>query len=544
MKKPVVLLTFLLSLLSLATALQAQSRGGMLQGTITEEKVTRATVLVRDTTTGKQSEKLAYIYKLVPIKGVKVELKSSGISTVTDTAGKYFIQGIPRGLYDIFYSADGYKSDLFQGVFIKRDTITEIDISLERNESAASEITVNASRFEQKLQSVPVSLSLPNPNFLTRQSPVSIDEGLRYVPGVSFSGQGMSIRASGSTIFSGSCRTVLFLDNQPVMSSALGNIAWDMFPTDFLERAEVIKGGASSLYGSGAVAGVVNLLTPITPARFRSGTTLRTYGGFYIPSSETRLLGGAEASHAETFGDVNIYGSIGRFTDEGYRENSDFKRWRFFSKSVYHLSNQSELSLIASFAEENRGNNLRWRSFDQALLDGNSSLTNFYSGSLLLAPSYKTSLSRVATLLARGRYLRTNLHESNRGYGEDQFGLETQMIIDFGSSYTFTGGLEGNHSNANSTLFGDHQASGFGIYIQSESPLIESVQMTYGVRYDGEWVDDGQYLGEFSPRIGAVFALSETSALYANLSKGFRFASLAERFGSPLTAGLPILPNN
>lgn len=549
MKKTIFLVSFLFILLNTISTIHAQSRGGMLQGTVTEEQFIPTTILVTDSTTGKQLPKQAYIRKVKPIKGARIELKGTGIGAATDTTGKYFIQGIPRGLYDILYSADGFKSDLFQSVFIKRDTITEIDISLERNETGESEIAVMANRFEQKLQNVPASVSLLDPGFITRQNHISVDEGLRYVPGVSFSGPAMNIRASGGASFSGSSQTALFLDNQPIMSSALGDIEWNMFPTDFLEQVEVIKGGASTLHGPGALNGVVNLITPI---RAKSHTTLRTYGGFYdLPSDrggwtdKTRLLGGGEISHAEEFGDFNVYGSVGRFTDEGYRENSGTKRWRLFSKSTYSISTQSALSLIASFAEENRGGNMRWASLDTPLLDGDSLQTIFYSSRLLIAPSYKSQLSRLASFLARGRYLRSNINDTQgRSYKENQFGLETQAIVELGSGYSFTGGIEGNHSDITSAAFSNHQSSGFGLYLQSESPLIEPVLMTYGFRYDGQWIDDGQYLGELSPRIAANVTISETSALRASLNRGVRFPSLAERFGSPLTLGLPIAPNN
>lgn len=549
MKKAIFLVSFLLILLNTVSALHAQSRGGMLQGTITEEQFIPSTIIVTDSITGKQAPKSVYIRKVKPIRNARVELKNTGIAGTTDTTGKYFIKGIPRGLYDILYSADGFKSDLFQTVFIKRDTITEIDISLERNESGESEISVVANRFEQKLQNVPASVSSLDPAFIKRQNNISVDEGLRYVPGVSFSGRTMNIRGAGGTGFMGSSRTAVFLDNQPVMSATLGDAEWNMFPTDFLDRIEVIKSSGSALYGPGALDGVVNLVTPI---RTEPRTTFRTYGGFYdLPSNrggwtdKTRLLGGIEAAHANEFGDFNFYGSAGRFTDDGYRENSGIKQWRLFSKSTYKFTTQSVLSLIASFADDHRGGNMRWASLDRPLIDGDSVQTSFYSSRLLIAPSYKTKLSELATILARGRYLRSNMNDAQgRGYKENQFGIETQAIVDLGSGYCFTGGLEGNHSDITSAAFSNHQSSGFGAYLQSESPLIENILMTYGFRYDGQWVDDGQYLGELAPRIAANVTLSETSALRASLNRGYRFPSLAERFGSPLTLGIPILPNS
>ena len=73
----------------------------------------------------------------------------------------------------------------------------------------------------------------------------------------------------------------MLVDGFPLLAADLGDIKWDAVPLHQVERVEVIKGAGSALYGTGALGGVINVLTR-DPAR-KPGTRFRLLSGLYSP---------------------------------------------------------------------------------------------------------------------------------------------------------------------------------------------------------------------------------------------------------------------
>src|SRR5690606_5531639 len=96
--------------------------------------------------------------------------------------------------------------------------------------------------------------------------------------------QSLSIRGASEVAGGGiGNRVLLLLDGRPAITPESGGALWNLVPLGAVERAEVIKGAYSSLFGSSAMGGVVNLITrqPDTAAR----TEVSAHSGFYEPPS-------------------------------------------------------------------------------------------------------------------------------------------------------------------------------------------------------------------------------------------------------------------
>src|SRR5690606_6490425 len=94
--------------------------------------------------------------------------------------------------------------------------------------------------------------------------------------------QSLSIRGSSEVAGGGiGNRVLLLLDGRPAITPESGGALWNLVPLGALERIEVIKGAYSSLFGSSAMGGIVNLITrlPDTVAH----TDISISGGFYEP---------------------------------------------------------------------------------------------------------------------------------------------------------------------------------------------------------------------------------------------------------------------
>ena len=136
------------------------------------------------------------------------------------------------------------------------------------------EIVVTATRREERLQDVPISVSAFSQEKLDSQGLKNIDDLSRLAPGVTFSRNGMgssanyndetsdiNIRGVDST--AGTSTTGIYIDDSPVQSRHIGFGSVNTFPALFdLDRVEVLRGPQGTLFGAGAEGGAVRFITP------------------------------------------------------------------------------------------------------------------------------------------------------------------------------------------------------------------------------------------------------------------------------------------
>jgi len=130
------------------------------------------------------------------------------------------------------------------------------------------EVSVTANRAEMRLSDTAESVSILARPLLDHAAAVAIDDVLREVPGFTLfrrsssrtanpTSQGASLRGIGA---SGASRTLVLYNGVPANDPFGGWIYWGQLPRQNVESAEILQGGASSLYGNGALGGVVNIL--------------------------------------------------------------------------------------------------------------------------------------------------------------------------------------------------------------------------------------------------------------------------------------------
>ena len=133
---------------------------------------------------------------------------------------------------------------------------------------AHEEITVTATRKETRLSDTPASVVVIGRETLEASAAVTLDDTLRQVPGFTLfrragsrtanpTTQGVSLRGLGG---SGASRALVLEDGIPLNDPFGGWIYWGRLPRVDIDRVEVLRGGASDLYGSGAMGGVVQFI--------------------------------------------------------------------------------------------------------------------------------------------------------------------------------------------------------------------------------------------------------------------------------------------
>ena len=156
----------------------------------------------------------------------------------------------------------------------------------------AEQVTVTATRQPAQIEDAPASVAvLPRPELDATAAP-TLDDALRQVVGFSLfrrsgsrfsnpTAQGVSLRGLGA---SGASRALVLVDGLPLNDPFGGWVYWARVPRLSIDRLEVLRGGASDLYGTSALGGVVQMVTrppgsgPVVDAELSAGG-LGTYDG-------------------------------------------------------------------------------------------------------------------------------------------------------------------------------------------------------------------------------------------------------------------------
>src|SRR5216110_2594061 len=143
----------------------------------------------------------------------------------------------------------------------------DIDIEL-LPAPVSQQMVVTANRVETSLDETAQSIDLVSRQQLETTAAEPIDDALRQVPGFTLfrrsgsrtanpTSQGASLRGIGA---SGASRALVLYDGVPLNDPFGGWVYWSRIPRTALDRVEVLRGGASDLYGNGALAGVIHLV--------------------------------------------------------------------------------------------------------------------------------------------------------------------------------------------------------------------------------------------------------------------------------------------
>lgn len=215
----------------------------------------------------------------IPPSGVSVALKGTTLGAVADNKGFYSITKIIPGTYTLRISLLGYET-LEKSVVIKTGKnisdflLTETNINL-------NEVVITGTRTEKTLKNVPVVTQVISGKQMLNMGITTVTGALQtMVPGIDVSqfGTRASITMQGMD-----AKYVLFLvDGERIAGEVNGDIDYSMLNMENIERIEVIKGASSSLYGSNAIGGVINIITKRISESFD--------GKFYSRYSENNEL--------------------------------------------------------------------------------------------------------------------------------------------------------------------------------------------------------------------------------------------------------------
>ena len=196
---------------------------------------------------------------------VKLRCQSFESSEPADSEGGFFFEGVPGTSGTLLARARGFEPSETQWSVAAGGTARlQITLSLE---TMRERVSVTAARTETRLDDTPASSLVLNAEDVAATPALTLDDLLRQVPGFGLfrrsgsrtanpTAQGVSLRGLGA---SGASRTLVLEDGLPLNDPFGGWVYWGRVPRAAVASVEVVRGGASDLYGSDALGGVIQL---------------------------------------------------------------------------------------------------------------------------------------------------------------------------------------------------------------------------------------------------------------------------------------------
>lgn len=219
----------------------------------------------------------------------QVAIKGTTIGTMADATGHYHLKNLPTGKQTITFTNLGYKP-VEKEIILTAGKNMEVNFETEEDAVQLDGVVVSANRNEVNRKQAATIVNLITPKLFENTNSVCLAQGLNYQPGlrVETNCQNCGFQQVRINGLDGPYSQIL-IDSRPIFSALAGVYGIEQIPTNMIERVEVVRGGGSALFGSSAIAGVINIITKEPTSN--SATV----------SNSTSLTGGKKADINTTF---------------------------------------------------------------------------------------------------------------------------------------------------------------------------------------------------------------------------------------------------
>lgn len=505
-------------LIALPVGLSAQSTGGTIKGIVTSAgKPVAANVALTE------------IQKGAP----------------TNADGKFSISGIKPGTYHLVVSAVGFSSHR-QKVVIGESELLTLDIQLEPKREELEQVVVTGTMRETFIKESPVKVTVVSRKHLQKTGANNLMEAVNYLNGL-YQEVSCGVCGTNSVRINGmdGPYTAVLIDGMPIMGALASVYGLNGINQSIIRDIEIIKGPNSTLYGSEAMGGVINVITrdPSSAPRLSMNASVSSHQKTnanltYSPSIKgARTMIGIDGLYFDHFLDHN---------NDGFADVPRRKKLSLFNKWSFSRSAARTLDLVFKLYLENRLGGTE--SYNKSLqgsnsIYGESIATNRFE----ILGTYDLPISS-EDIKAQFSY---SYHDQDSYYGTYHYQANQQIYFtnliwdkqiapwrQLLTGVTFRTDILDQTFDEIRLEQGSHDIRFIpGLFAQYEHIFNENIKVLGGMRVD-HYNEHGFI---YSPRLNAKFDVSHHTTLRLNGGTGFRIVNLFTEEHEALTGSREVV---
>jgi len=454
---------------------------------------------------------------------------------------------VKEGNTRVVASYSGLKSDSAR-VAIRNGKEAEVNLDLKPLSNLMGDVVITGTMKEVKRMESPVPVEVYSPAFFKKNPTPNIFDALQNVNGVRPQ-LNCNICNTGDIHINGleGPYTMVLIDGMPIVSSLSTVYGLSGIPNSLVERIEIVKGPASSLYGSEAVGGLINIITK-NPAK-ASKLSIDVFGTSWSEWNADlgfKLNAGKKASILTGVNYYNYQNKIDNngdhFTDVTLQHRiSTFQKWSFNRRS-------DRLANLAAryFYEDRWGGEMNWTK----KFRGTDSIygESIYTSRWEVLGNYQLPVNEKLVYSFSFNDHRQNSRYGNVAFDASQKIFFNQLTLDKKiAGHDLLAGLALRYTfyDDNSIITRSADSPGMnmpqktwlpGIFIQDEIRINETQQVLLGFRYDR----NSAHGNIFTPRIAYKYSPDHRYTFRINAGTGFRVVNLFTEDHAALTGARKI----
>ncbi len=390
------------------------------------------------------------------------------------------------------------------------------------------EVIVTATKTKVNRNVVPLTVSVISEEEIENSSESALLPVLsEQVPGLfiterGITGFGVSTGSAGQISVRGiggnpNTQVLILLNGNPQFMGIMGHPIADAYIASDVEKVEVIRGPASTLYGTNAMGGAINIIT-----KDQKNDGLDANGRVMYGSYNTKKIMLNSGYKKNKF---NILASFNHDQTDGHRDSSEFKINNGYIKTGYTINNHLNVNAdfsLANFVGADPGPEDSYAGYSLDIVRG--------MGAAELNNKYDKTNGSIRFFYNFGEHNITDgFHSLDNNYGVVAYqaiSLFRGNTITAGLDYKQYGGLAENISSGEPVVFSDTTVTEMAGYIYLQQNLLSKLTLNAGFRLEHNNV----YGNEPVPSAGLAYHPTATTTVKASVAKGFRSPTIRELF--------------
>lgn len=448
------------------------------------------------------------------LQGVTAAVAGSTKAAASDSSGKIFISNLTAGNISVSFSSVGYQKQTLSFQLPQQNNSSPVIYLQKDVEHTEEEVIVTSSRTNSRIEDLPTKVEVLG------SEEVGEENGIKPGNIASLLGDvaGIQIQQSSATTGNADARvqglpgkyTQILRDGLPLFGGYSGSFSILQIPPSDLKQIEIIKGASSTLYGGGAIAGMINLVskspklhTPEHAITINQSTLKESNFNIYLSNRKNKA--------GYTFFSGATYQRAVDVNKDGFSDVPDLTTVFFHPKLFFYPNTKQTVTVGYNLTYEDRNGG------DMKVLHQTAdALHRFFIKNKSLRNTidaqWENKLNSTDLLIVKG-----TSSFFNRGITTSVFGMKASQLSYYTEAsylkkalhHNFVAGINVTgerftKKQPDSSLFSNYNHRTIGMFVQDDWKLLQQFTMQAGVRWDNHSV----YGNFILPRLSLLYKIS------------------------------------